>query len=45
MLAELESKSEMQVAAIKKMQNVQPKALVERLPALSAGQTVCDSIK
>jgi hypothetical protein len=35
----------MQVAAIKKMQNVQPKALIERLPALSAGHSVSESVK
>lgn len=44
-LTELQSKSEMQVAAIKRMQNTQPKALIERLPALTANNTVTDAIK
>lgn len=35
----------MQSAAIKNMQNTQPKAVVERLPSLNSKGTITDAIK
>lgn len=44
-IRQLNNKNEIQGAAINKLQNTQPKAVVERLPALSTNASVSDSIK